>query len=180
MPSGPLGLESLLAAKTRELRKDMETWILQESDCGEIRGHTYDWVIYDEAQDRAYTNNRDFDKERIRREFEDLLYNRTSTSYKPKYNSTPIPPPPFAYLISFIGGPWNGQQKYLEREKHLGGQEILDNSHRYFAMPGQMNFRPASEPPDAVFEKSCYRFVVIPTNETPFSDIPCVIAIFQG
>jgi len=151
---------------------------LQGLKTGKILGHTYDWVIFDEASDMAFY---DPDQERLRREVEALMRTSVNTSsYKPKYRSTPIPPPPFAYLISFIGGPWNGQQKYLEREKHLNGEEILDNSHKYFIMHGPMNFRADPERGETAFEKACYRFIVIPANETPFSDIPCVIAIFQG
>jgi hypothetical protein len=118
------------------------------------------------------------DQERMRGDFFEAKAYAAFVSAKPRYTTYAIPPPPEAYLVSFIGGPKNGTQEYLTRHREFNG--IVLESQMTWTFLLTAPFSPNLPEDTATLEYATYRFTVIPQSETPFSDIPCVVAIYQG
>lgn len=91
-----------------------------------------------------------------------------------KFRETKISPPALFedFLIQFIGGPFNAQQKYFKRGQN---SQIHPNAIWRMAILEPLHSFHDAE----YFQTADYLLTFIPQNQTPFSDAQIIIGIFQ-
>jgi hypothetical protein len=97
------------------------------------------------------------------------------TYSRPTYTKTVLPSFSGTYIVTFLGGPKNGTQEFIEAAKHPYIEDgkiwlipILENTSTEFHNP-------------ALARNDTYRYktVFIPQNETTFTEAICILALFQ-
>lgn len=94
----------------------------------------------------------------------------------PKFTKTPIPAVPSTLCVQYIGGPLNGEQKFLEAKDHPEYRQGVVVRVGMFEPIKAYN--DPNEGPIAI-ETYNYKLTFIPPSETQFSDAQIVIALFQ-
>jgi hypothetical protein len=118
---------------------------------------------------------RDLEREAVMRELFGDFRNVTHASSTPRRTSYVIPPPPDILLVTYIGGPKNGTQDFVE---NWVKNNWADGSIRNFVEPGPINPSPG-DPSRAVCETFRYKLAFINLAQTPFTEMQCCIALFQ-
>lgn len=112
--------------------------------------------------------------EALREELMRQLGGGRVTSTRPNQTQRVLPAFSGTYLVTFIGGPKNGMQEFLDSRAH---SYIQDGGTWLVPMFEEAN--PLQGPQSSRNETFRYKTGFIPQNETSFTEDICIIALFQ-
>lgn len=97
-----------------------------------------------------------------------------------KYNTTIIKPPSEDYLIQFLGGPVNAEQRFYKRKDYPAIQNGAIWSIRLMMPLAEFNFDGDNlSVKESTEEYASYKLIFLPPEETPFSEAQVILGIFQ-